>query len=78
MPKYGFIRYSYQMDERIINLEMKLAFQEDLLSQLNESLVSQQKEIDYLTGKTEILSEKIKELEEKDSVDRPNRKPPHY
>jgi SlyX protein len=66
-------------DERIINLEIKFAHQDDFLHQLNEVVTSQQKTIERL--EKEILDLK-RNVNPGNSVDG-NRslsddKPPHY
>jgi SlyX protein len=66
-------------DERIINLEIKFAHQDDFLNQLNEVVTTQQKTIERL--EKEILDLK-RNLGSGNSVDG-NRslsddKPPHY
>lgn len=66
-------------DEQIQQLEIKVAFQEDMIEQLNQALVSQQKQIDELTFKTKHLVDKVKQMNvsniASESEEAP---PPHY
>ena len=66
-------------DERAINIETKLAHQEDLLSVLNEALSSQQLQIAGLERLCQTLVERVRVLSETggDSSDVDER-PPHY
>lgn len=66
------------MDERITNLEVKLAYLEDFMNQLQEVCVEQTKEIELLKKENKMMREKIKDLVELTGEDIPNRKPPHY
>ncbi len=64
--------------EKITNLEIKLAYLEDFVNQLQEVAVSQAKDIEKLKTENKLMSEKIRELLENEEGDIPNRKPPHY
>ncbi len=82
MSKLQTLRYKLRCtmnDERIINLEIKFAHQDDFLNQLNSIVTGQQKTIERL--EKEILDLK-RNLNSGNSVDG-NRslsddKPPHY
>ena len=65
-------------EERIINLEMKMAYLEDFLNQIQEVAVEQAKDIEKLKSENKKMKEKIKELSDLAEGDIPNRKPPHY
>lgn len=65
-----------EVDQRFINLETKMLYLEDFVSQLQKEVVSQQKLIDVLRAENKILSGKIQDLSE--NIEIPNRKPPHY
>ncbi|MEC9073202.1 MAG: SlyX family protein [Myxococcota bacterium] len=43
------------MDERIMDLEMRFAFQQDLLEKLNDELTEQRTLVDELTRRLEAL-----------------------
>lgn len=64
--------------EKITNLEIKLAYLEDFVNQLQEVAVLQTKDIEKLKTENKLMSEKIRELLENQEGDIPNRKPPHY
>lgn len=63
-------------EERFMNLEIKIAYLEDFVNQLQEVTVENQKTIENLRTENKILSGKIQDLQ--DNIDIPNRKPPHY
>ncbi len=66
-------------DARLIEIETKLAYQEDALQQLNNVVYSQQKQIDYLEALCKQLIERVKELsEQKPDGASLTEKPPHY
>lgn len=49
-------------DDRIIELEIKAAYQEDLLQALNRIVSQQQQQIDRLEATCGVLNERIKSL----------------
>lgn len=65
------------MDEKIIELEKKAAFQEDLLVKLNDALVSQQKQLTALQARVQALQDFISrgDLVKRQEDETP---PPHY
>lgn len=67
-------------DERMINIETKLAHQEDLLLQLNDALSSQQLQIAGLERLCQTLVERIKALSDGGGGDASDvdERPPHY
>ncbi len=66
------------MEERITNIEIKLAYMEDFMNQIQEVAVKQAEEIEKLKHDNKILSDKLKDVYENMEGDIPNRKPPHY
>ena len=61
--------------ERLDRLESQLAFQEDTIQQLSETLIAQQKRIDFL----ERMLEHLKSIQEEQTGDAPIHEiPPHY
>ncbi|MGN0739339.1 MAG: SlyX family protein [Treponema sp.] len=66
-----------EIEQRFITLETKFAYLEDFVSDLQEAVVSQGKEIDRLKIENKFMAEKISELME-NAEEIPNRKPPHY
>lgn len=67
------------MESRIIDLETKVAYQEDLLEQLNEVVTRQQSEIDELLHQLKQLKRTLKEqLGEGIKPVSEEEPPPHY
>jgi SlyX protein len=66
--------------DRIIELEIKTAYQEDLLQELNRIVSRQQQQIDRLEATCRLLNERIKSLSVEGSGDGENVEevPPHY
>ncbi|HEY9035477.1 MAG TPA: SlyX family protein [Pseudomonadales bacterium] len=68
-------------DEWQVEMETRLAFQEQMLNELNDALVQQQKQSDELATLCRYLLTRLRELEGSDSggdaavIDE---KPPHY
>jgi len=66
-------------EDRIIELETKVSYQEDLLQDLNKLVATQQHQIDQLTTLSKTLSNQLKEtmhsIQSESNVDE---KPPHY
>ena len=65
-------------EERITNLEIKLAYLEDFMNQIQEVTVQQTRDIEKLKTENKMMAQKIKELIDNQEGDIPNRKPPHY
>ena len=70
------------MQDKIIELETKYSYQEDLLSQLNREVIRQQRQIDELLREIKLLKEQFDELLGRDSKqvvsEYTDEKPPHY
>lgn len=72
------------MEARIIELEMRVSFQEDTLTQLNDALISQQRQIDQLGAQVRDLREELEariDAASSDAAERRNPRdeiPPHY
>lgn len=65
--------------DRLIEIETKLAFQEDALSALNEVVCQQQLQIDQLTATLKLLIDRYRSLSETQAGSKPvDEKPPHY
>ncbi|WP_150049467.1 MULTISPECIES: SlyX family protein [Methylomonas] len=66
-------------ENRVIELEIKLAYQEDLLQTLNQAVAEQQKQIGKLEETCKLLHEKIKSLAQADRLpNQADERPPHY
>lgn len=61
------------MDDRLIELEVKVAFQENLLGELDGVIQQLRRQIELLQREVEELKESREE-----SGDEPYEKPPHY
>jgi SlyX protein len=67
------------LEERIVELEIRHTEQQDLLEQLNEALVEQQKAMDFLRAELDRLRRRVESLPEPGQVDAGiQEKPPHY
>ena len=68
------------MDEqRLIDLETKIAHQEYLLEELNQVLYEQQKTIDKMEATLASMGKRLKELlKGNEDIRGPDEKPPHY
>ena len=68
------------MESRLTDVEVKLAFQDDLLEALNQTVADQQRRIDLLQDEIRILYQQLKSLQpsmlEAMAEDEPP--PPHY
>ncbi|MBQ5632884.1 MAG: SlyX family protein [Treponema sp.] len=67
-----------EIDNRFMAMEMKLAYLEDFVNQIQEVAVEQTKTIDKLKGEIKLMSNKIREMSDSLEGEIPNRKPPHY
>lgn len=65
------------LDERMAELEMRQAFQDDALQALSDVIVDQQKRIDLLKRELERLRSRQEEQSQQ-YQDVPNDPPPHY
>ncbi len=66
-------------EERLINIEAKITFQEDLIEELNKTVYQQQKKLDRLEAICESLVNHLEALEETGGASRTaNERPPHY
>ena len=65
-----------ETEDRFIALETKISYMDDFITQLQEEVVSHQKQIEILRTENQILSSRIKDLSENEEI--PNRRPPHY
>ena len=67
------------LEERLVNIETKITFQEDLIEELNKTAYQQQSKLDRLERVCEALVRHIESLEEAGSEGKQmNERPPHY
>ena len=67
-----------ETEDRLTAIEMKLAYMEDFVSQIQNVAVDQAKTIDKLQKEIKMMSDRIREMPNQMEGDIPNRKPPHY
>jgi len=67
-----------ETEDRIIQLETKLAFLEDFLNQLQQVFVENSETIERLRQENKLMAQKIRDMSDQLEGDIPNRKPPHY
>lgn len=65
-------------EERLIELESKIAHQEHSMTTLGEELYRQQKKLDELETKCNFLAEQLKTQGSGSPVNTDDEKPPHY
>lgn len=65
-------------EERLVNIETKIAFQEDLIEELNKVIYQQQQKLSQLEAVCASLSRHIQSLEAGNDNKSVNERPPHY
>lgn len=65
-------------EERLEKIEIKLAYMEDFISQLQQVCVENTKTIENLRAENRLMAQKIKDMSDQMEGDIPNRRPPHY
>ncbi|WP_334188421.1 SlyX family protein [Noviherbaspirillum sp.] len=66
-------------EDRIIDIEIKVARQEDMVDALNQMVYQQQKKIDELEALCSALARHIKDMRQEDAERNPaSERPPHY
>lgn len=65
------------LGERLDTLEMRIAYQDDTIETLNQTIAAQWKQIDALTRKMTELGERLQEAEA-NAPGPANEPPPHY
>lgn len=65
-------------EDRITELEIKVAYQEDLLQSLNTIASTQQIQISRLEKTCKLLHDRIKGMGESSNISQSIEKPPHY
>jgi SlyX protein len=67
------------MEERIVELETRLAFQEDTIQHLNQTVSDQQRQIDALKETVETLKQRLRSISPSPvGSEGPEPPPPHY
>jgi SlyX protein len=66
-------------EQRLVEIESKLTFQEDLIEELNKTIYQQQQQIERLQAICEALARQVRSLGESSKDGAPaNERPPHY
>ncbi len=66
-------------EERLINIEAKITFQEDQIEELNKTIYQQQQKIERLEAICEALARQLRSLAEAGNEKAAaNERPPHY
>ena len=65
------------MESRLLELETRFTFQEDLLNKLDEALANQQRQLLSMQRQIELIFEQLKVLQQ-ELPDTPEPPPPHY
>lgn len=66
-----------EINERLDALETRLAYQDETIEQLNQTITAQWKQIDALTRQVTQLSERVQDAETR-APGPANERPPHY
>lgn len=66
-----------ELGERIDALESRIAYQDETIEQLNQTITAQWKQIDTLTRQLAALTERLQETEANAPAPA-NERPPHY
>ncbi len=76
---FFLIEDSIMNSERLTELEIKLAFQEELVETLNQIVAGQQRELDLLQGQVRLVYQQLKSLQPSDiAAVGEEAPPPHY
>lgn len=72
-----------QYEKRLISMESQLAFQDDLIEQLNQQVILQQGDLLLLQKQLQLMSQSFKELQQtsEQQGEQPSaadERPPHY
>lgn len=67
------------IEDRLVEIEIKISYQEDTLQELNKVIYDQQKMIDQLEATCRFLLNQVKDLSDTASEkSAANERPPHY
>ncbi|MDQ6989905.1 MAG: SlyX family protein [Mariprofundaceae bacterium] len=67
-----------ELDERLVDLETKSAYQEHLIQALNEVIIEQQQQLDALLKDMLGLKTYLRDMNAQESTDVVDAPPPHY
>ncbi|HAG93463.1 MAG: hypothetical protein CMK83_26860 [Pseudomonadales bacterium] len=66
------------MQEKIIDIETRMAFQDDTIQELSDIIYRQQQQIDKLEKTVQLLLGKVQDLMQSQPGAEVDEKPPHY
>ena len=66
------------MNNDIVELQMKLSYQDDLLEQLNQVITDQQQQLSRLELALETLKVQVQTMQTTDIINSADETPPHY
>ncbi len=66
------------IESRLTELEAKLAFAEDLIETLNQTVFRQQEQLDLLQDQLRLLNRRLQEAQPEERRDLRDEIPPHY
>jgi SlyX protein len=67
------------IEDRLVDIEIKLSYQEETIRELNSVVCAQQKQIDHLESIYKMFASRFEDLSETLGGKSPlNEKPPHY
>lgn len=69
---------SNELEQRLADLEARLAFQDDTIQTLNDMVSRQQMELDKLSRAMELLARRQADIAASIPVDAEDSPPPHY
>lgn len=67
-----------EIEQRLINLETKVAYQDKIIEDLNEVIYKQDKQLIALEKSLELLRTQVQSFQSGDNEIRGHEKPPHY
>ena len=67
-----------EMEQRIADLEARLAFQDDTIQTLNDVLVAQQRSVDRLQAQLGLLARRQEDMQSRIDGEEDEAPPPHY
>ena len=66
-------------EDRLVDIETKLSYQEDLVEELNKTVYQQQQKLERLQAMCEALARELRALAEAGNDGKSaNKRPPHY
>lgn len=67
-----------ELEQRIIDLEARLAFQDDTIQTLNDELVEQQRTVERLQAQLALLARRQEDMQSRIEGEGDEAPPPHY